>query len=37
MLAGREASAMLPEAERREWQKLWENVDALERLAADPK
>ena len=31
---GEAARAKLPEAERREWQKLWEDVAELERRAA---
>jgi serine/threonine protein kinase/tetratricopeptide (TPR) repeat protein len=34
---GPEALAKLPEAERLEWQKLWEEVAALEKRAAEPK
>jgi hypothetical protein len=33
---GADALARLPEAERREWQKLWEEVEALRRRAAGP-
>jgi hypothetical protein len=31
---GPEALACLPEAERKEWQKLWQEVEALKRQAA---
>jgi serine/threonine protein kinase/tetratricopeptide (TPR) repeat protein len=31
------ALAKLPDTERREWQMLWDDVDALERLVAEPK
>jgi hypothetical protein len=34
---GDAALAKLPEAERQEWQKLWRDVEALERRAADSK
>jgi serine/threonine protein kinase/Tfp pilus assembly protein PilF len=33
---GPEALAKLPEAERRDWQKLWDDVEALRRRAAGP-
>jgi hypothetical protein len=31
------ALAKLPEAERADWQKLWQDVDALRKRAAEPK
>jgi hypothetical protein len=31
-----EALAKLPEAERKEWQKLWQEVEALRKRAAQP-
>ncbi len=34
---GDAALAKLPEAERREWRKLWEDVEALRKRAADPQ
>jgi hypothetical protein len=34
---GDAALAKLPEAERQEWQKLWQEVEALERRAAESK
>ena len=33
---GSDALAKLPEAERKDWQKLWEEVEALRRSAANP-
>jgi tetratricopeptide (TPR) repeat protein len=33
---GHEALAKLPEAERRDWQKLWDDVEALRRRAGSP-
>jgi hypothetical protein len=33
---GAEALARLPEAERKDWQQLWEEVEALRRRAAEP-
>ncbi len=33
---GAEALGKLPEAERKEWQKLWENVEAFRTQAAAP-
>ena len=34
---GDEALAKLPEAERREWRKLWEEVEELRKRAAGPQ